>query len=107
LKKINYNVPIYENFVAEFEKWSENTPGLKGDKCSGGMMAIMALHRIDEALAFALMTPDINVKKAANIIKKTVTDAVYRQALDALPPKKRAQILEDAKRSEEKAFGKK
>ena len=107
MKKTTYNLLIYENFAEEFEKWHAKTAGGKGEKCSGALMALMGLHQIDEGLAFALMNPNMTVKNAAALIQKTLKDVIYDQTFKALPPERQAQLLQDAKRSEQKVPGRK
>ncbi|MBW8017083.1 MAG: hypothetical protein FVQ82_12930 [Planctomycetes bacterium] len=107
MQKTTYNLLIFEKVAEEFEKWHAKTAGGKGEKCSGGIMALMGLHQIDEGLAFALMDPSLTAKSAAELIQKTLKDVIYRQALEVLTPEQRARLLEEAKRSEQKVLGKK
>ena len=107
MRKITYNLLVFENFAEEFEKWHSKTAGGKGEKASGAMMALMAIHRLDEALAFALMDPELTAEKAAKLIYKTIQEKTYRDALADLTPEQRAQLLRDAKSSKRKVLGKK
>lgn len=106
-EKINYNLKIFVSFVDQFDKFHENTVGMKGEKASAGLMAIMALHLLDEPLANALADPDITVKKAASLIETRMRIYFEQQAFEQLTPEQRSQLLRDAKQSREKVIGKK
>lgn len=97
MKKINFNLPIFENIAAEFENFNESAAGLKNEKCSGGLVAIMALYRIDEALAFALMSPNMTAAKAEAMIMEKIKDVIYRNAMDDLTPVQRVEMLDLSK----------
>lgn len=98
---------IFRNFAEEFEVWDARTAGLRGDKYSAGIMAVMALHRIDPALSFALMSPELTADTAATMIMKRLEDVIYRRTIEALTPEQRVQFLQDVRQSQQKVDGKK
>jgi len=102
MKKINFNVLVEENASNEFEKWHDNLPGQKGDKLTGGLKAIQALHEIDNGLAYKLMSPTISIKDAVELIRKTIVDAEVIRVLEPFSSSQKAQVLALVKGAKEK-----
>jgi hypothetical protein len=107
MKKINMNVLVAENVNKEFNNWEEALPGDKGDKMTGALKAIQALHEIDSGLAFGLMKPTVPISEAVRLIRKAITNSETLRFLDSLSPEQKTLILVAAKEAEEKILKKK
>ncbi len=96
MRKIkNFNVPVSEAVSGEFEKWCEDLPGKKGDKLTGALRAIQAIHKIDSGLAYELMKPALSIEKAVELIRSTLLAKEYQSIIDSLSPAERAKLLQD------------
>jgi hypothetical protein len=102
----NFNLFVDKAVADLFEQWDEKTPGQKGEKLTGALRAIMALYAIDEGIVHHLMKPNLSLDDAIKAIRSMVAEIEYRQLLEQLTPKQKAQLLQDAKLSKQKAFHK-
>jgi hypothetical protein len=88
----NFNVPVSEAVSTEFERWCETLPGKKGDKLTGAVRAIQAIHLIDQGLAYELMKPELTNQKAAELIRSKLSEIEYQSIIDSLSPLELARL---------------
>lgn len=105
MEKKTLSLKVYANFADEFDRMTKKMAGGKGEQFSAAIMAYLAIYKIDKGLASALTDPDLTPQKAVNLILKEMSEITYRRALGSLTDQQKAQLLQDAKRSEEKVFG--
>ena len=98
----NFNVNIDEKTAKEFNLWSEKTPGKKFEHITGALKAIQAIYNINKELAIELMNPNLSITAATKLVKRKITDSYLRGWMNNFPEEKRRQIVEDARRAEEK-----
>lgn len=106
-KTANFNVPVDKNAAEEFEAWHSKLPGAKGDKLTGALKAIQAIHRIDNGLAFRLMSSSTSVDEAVDAIREVIVQQAFMKALDQLTPAQRAEFLADTEGRKASLSGKK
>ena len=95
-KKSNFNVPVWDTVIKEFNDWAEKVAGHKGDKLAAALRAIQALYHIDKTLAMGLMQPDITAKKAEALIREAIVEKEVSDFLLGLTPNQRRKVLLDA-----------
>jgi hypothetical protein len=97
-KSGNFNVPVEPSVAEEFDDWHcKVQPGNKGQKLTGALKAIQAIHAIDEGLAFKLMKADIPIETAKKLIVDTIVSQTAQDFLDSLGPSEKAKVLLGAK----------
>lgn len=107
MERETFNLLVRKKVADEFEKWAGKLPGTKGEKADAALIAILALSRINRHLVSDLMSPDIEIPAAIDLIKTTIIDGQVEQFLASLSEGEKAKVLADAKRYRDKPSRKK
>jgi len=105
--KRSYNFP--ENLVKEWERFHFPSKDFSPSASAAFLLYMVIDPAIREKLRKLAYDPDIKKaqEETIQILKKAITDSYLTGYLNSLTVEKRTNLLEDAKKSEQRSSGKK